>query len=96
MQTDATIVVMRHTKAKDGDFMIRYVTYDIKEGNSYEALYNYFEERKAKKVTESTYQVDSSLKWEDFCAKIKGLTSTGDNVSVISCNANGIFHKKVR
>ena len=45
MQTDATIVVMRHTKAKDGDFMIRYVTYDIKEGNSYEALYNYFEER---------------------------------------------------
>ena len=96
MLTGVTIVVTRHTKVKDGDSMIRYVTYDIKEGNSYESLYDYFKERKAKKVTESTYQVDSTLKWEDFCNKIKGLTSAGDNVSIISCNTNGIFHKKVR
>ena len=76
--------------------MVRYITYDIKEGNSYDALYKYFEERKAKKVTESTYQVDSTLQWNDFCAKIKGLTSAGDNVSIISYNGNSVFHKKVR
>lgn len=29
--------------------MNRYVTYDIKDGNSYESLYNYFDEVKAKK-----------------------------------------------
>ena len=28
--------------------MNRYVTYDIKDGNSYESLYNYFDEVKAK------------------------------------------------
>lgn len=93
---DATIVAMRHIKVKEGDFMVRYVTYDIKEGNSYDELYSYFEERKAKKVTESTYQVNSTLKWDDFCTKIKGLTSIGDNVAIISYNDKGVFHKKVR
>lgn len=76
--------------------MKRYVTYDIKEGNSYEELYNYFKERKAKKVTESTYAVNSNLDFDTFCNKIKRLTSVGDSVAVISANKDGVFHRQVR
>ena len=76
--------------------MKRYVTYDIKEGNSYENLYNYFSERKAEKITESTYAVSSTLNLDEFCKKLKNLTSSGDCVAVITCGNNGIFHKTVR
>ncbi len=76
--------------------MKRYVTYDIKDGNSYEKLYNYFDTVKAEKITESTYKVDSLLNLTDFCNKLKKLTSTGDSVIVITCSKNGIFHEKAR
>ena len=76
--------------------MNRYVTYDIKDGNSYESLYNYFDEVKARKITESTYKVGSMLNLEDFCEKLKDLTSYGDSVVVITCNKDGVFHKTVR
>lgn len=76
--------------------MNRYVTYDIKDGNGYESLYNYFDEVKAEKITESTYKVSSTLKLEDFCSKLRSLTSYGDSVVIITCNKDGIFHKTAR
>ncbi len=76
--------------------MKRYVTYDIKDGNSYEKLYNYFDEVKAEKITESTYKVDSSLNLTEFCNKLKNLTSSGDSVVVITWNKYGVFHEKAR
>lgn len=76
--------------------MKRYVTYDIKEGNSYDDLYDYFEEVKAEKITESTYKVSSTMNLDDFCRKLKNLTSSGDTVVVITWNKDGAFHKKVR
>ena len=76
--------------------MKRYVSYDIKEENSYEDLYNYFDEVNAEKITESTYRVDSKLNLDSFCTKLKNLTSPEDTVVVISGNAKGAFHRKVR
>lgn len=76
--------------------MKRYVSYDIKEENSYEDLYNYFKEVNAEKITESTYKVDSKLSLDDFCTKLKNLTNYGDSVVVITGNEKGAFHKKAR
>lgn len=76
--------------------MKRYVSYDIKEGNSYEDLYAYFDEVNAEKITESTYKVDSKLSLDNFCTKLKNLTGSGDTVVVITGNDKGAFHKKVR
>lgn len=91
-----TTAVKKHIMVNGGLSMKRYVTYDIKEGNSYEDLYNYFDEVKAEMITESTYKVDSTLTLADFCAKLKNLTSNGDSVVVITCNNNGVFHQKAR
>lgn len=93
---DAITVAKKRITIKGGIGMNRYVTYDIKDGNSYESLYNYFDDVKAEKITESTYKVSSTLKLEDFCSKLKGLTSSGDSVVVITCNKDGVFHKTVR
>jgi hypothetical protein len=91
-----TIVAAKLITVNGGLKMKRYVTYDIKDGNSYDDLYNYFDEVKAEKITESTYKVDSTLKLSDFCSKLKNLTSSGDSVVVITWNKNGVFHEKAR
>lgn len=97
MQMVAIIVARKHIKGNGDAIMKRYVTYDIKDGNSYDELYSYFEERKAKKITESTYQVNSTLNLDNFCTKLKNLTSNGDHVAVITWNkTDGIFDRKVR
>ncbi len=76
--------------------MKRYVTYDIKSGNSYEDLYDYFDEIKAKMITKSTYETNSGLSLDKFCNKLKSVTSTGDSVVVITKGDNGLFHQKAR
>lgn len=77
--------------------MKRYVTYDIKEGNSYENLYNYFTEIKAVRITESTYETDLSLTLDEFCQKLRSVTSTGDTVVVITRNTEyELMHRFVR
>ena len=77
--------------------MKRYVTYDIKDGNSYDDLYAFFDENKATQITKSTYLVSSNKNFDDFCAAIKKVTSSEDTVAVISSNKNdGTFHRIVR
>ena len=76
--------------------MKRIVTYDVKEGNDYKKFYDYVNSVKGVKITESTYELDTLLKEEDFKNKIKGLFNKGDNVYYISVSSeNKIFYKKI-
>ena len=76
--------------------MKRIVTYDVKEGNDYKKFYDYVDTIKGIKITESTYELNTSLSQEEFETKIKALFSKGDNVYYISVNAeNKIFYKKI-
>lgn len=76
--------------------MKRILTYDVKEGNDYKKLYDYIEAIKGKKLTESTYELDTSLSQKDFESKIKSLFSKNDNVYYISVSdENILFYRKI-
>lgn len=76
--------------------MKRILTYDVKEGNDYKKLYDYIETIKGKKLTESTYELDTLLSQKDFESKIKSLFSKNDNVYYISVSdKNNLFYKKI-
>ena len=76
--------------------MKRILTYDVKEGNDYKKLYDYIETIKGKKLTESTYELDTPLSQKDFESKIKSLFSKNDNVYYISVSdKNNLFYKKI-
>lgn len=68
----------------------RVLTYDLKNGDfdDYKELYDYFKVVNAKKLTESSYLIETSSKWEEFEKKIKGLTKNGDNVKCVVINQN--------
>ena len=76
--------------------MRRILTYDVKDGNDYKKLYDYIEAIKGKKLTESTYELDTPLSHKDFESKIKSLFSKNDNVYYISVfDRNNLFYKKI-
>ncbi len=76
--------------------MKRILTYDVKDGNDYKKLYDYIETIKGKKLTESTYELDTSLSQKDFESKIKSLFSKNDNVYYISVSdKNNLFYRKI-
>ena len=76
--------------------MKRILTYDVKDGNDYKKLYDYIETIKGKKLTESTYELDTPLSQKDFESKIKSLFSKNDNVYYISVfDRNNLFYKKI-
>lgn len=76
--------------------MKRILTYDVKDGNDYKKLYDYIETIKGKKLTESTYELDTSLSQKDFEIKIKSLFSKNDNVYYISVSdKNNLFYRKI-
>lgn len=66
----------------------RVLTYDLKCGDSceYKELYDYFKAVDAKKLTESSYLIKTSIKWDEFEKKIKALTKNGDNVKCVVIN----------
>lgn len=76
--------------------MRRILTYDVKDGNDYKKLYDYIETIKGKKLTESTYELDTPLSQKDFESKIKSLFSKNDNVYYISVSdKNNLFYRKI-
>ena len=76
--------------------MKRILTYDVKDGTDYKKLYDYIETIKGKKLTESTYELDTSLSQKDFESKIKSLFSKNDNVYYISVSdKNNLFYRKI-
>lgn len=77
--------------------MKRIVTYDVKNGNSYERFYQFVAEASAEKITESTYLFDTELTQEAFAKKLRYCFNKGDNVSYISCNSKeGLFYIRVK
>lgn len=76
--------------------MKRILTYDVKDGNDYKKLYDYIETIKGKKLTESTYELDTALSQKDFESKIKSLFSKNDNVYYITVSdKNNLFYRKI-
>lgn len=75
--------------------MKRILTYDVKEGNDYKKLYDYIETIKGKKLTKSTYELDTSLSQKDFESKIKSLFSKNDNVYYISVSDKNLFYRRI-
>mgnify|MGYP000487352907 FL=1 len=76
--------------------MKRILTYDVKDGNDYKKLYDYIESIKGKKLTESTYELDTSLSQKDFESKITSLFSKNDNVYYISVSdKTNLFYRKI-
>jgi len=76
---------------------IRYVTYDIKDGNSYDDLYEFLELINAVEITKSTYKIDSDLKLNELSEKFKNVTNTGDKLSVIfRTTDDSLSHKVIR
>ena len=76
--------------------MKRIVTYDIKQGNDYSTWYDYVERIGGKKITESTYALNTSLSQEGFENRLRSLFNKGDNVAYISVNKdNDLYWKKI-
>lgn len=78
--------------------MRRIVTYDVNTSdNDYDDFYDYLSNHIHKKLTESTYEIESTLDLNAFCTKIRSLFKEGDNVYIISVsNQNTLFSKKIR
>ena len=66
----------------------RVLTYDLKYADSYDykELYEYFNSVGAKKLTESSYLIKTSIKWDEFKKKIESITKNGDNVKCVVLN----------
>lgn len=66
----------------------RILTYDLKYAKSddYEDLYKFLSSVKAKKLTESSYMIKTSMKWDDFKTKIRSITKSGDNIKAVVLN----------
>lgn len=77
--------------------MKRIVTYDVKQGHDYQAFYDYVEQMRAEKITESTYLFDTDLGPIDFANKIRSLFKRGDVVVYISYDskAGTLFYKRL-
>jgi hypothetical protein len=75
---------------------MRIVTYDVKQGNDYSAWYDYVERIDGRKITESTYELNTSLTQQGFRNKLRSLFNKGDNVAYISVDEDkGLFWERV-
>ena len=76
--------------------MKRLITYDIIKGNDYSKLYEFIEKYKGIQITESTYEITSSLSLDVFKQEIRKVIRSNDKVYVISVNTdNVLFYTKV-
>lgn len=72
------------------------VTYDVKQGNDCTEWYDYIKRIGGIKITESTYELNTSLLQEGFENRLRSLFNKGDNVAYISVDEDkGLFWKRV-
>lgn len=77
--------------------MKRVITYDIKEGNSYNDFYDFIERFHGVKITKSTYIVETVLSQDAFEKILKSIFSKGDNVAYISVNEDSqLFYTRIK
>lgn len=76
----------------------RFITYDLNyaSNDDYNELYKLLEGYKSKKITESTYQIDTSESLEVFKNKFYKATHNGDNVKVIIKTDKGMEVRVIR
>lgn len=76
----------------------RIVTYDVKEGNSYQDFYKFKDENNGVEITKSTYAIATSLSCDEFREKLKKVFSKNDKVSFISVDSNThkIFYERIK
>lgn len=76
--------------------MKRIVTHDVKQGNDCTEWYDYVKRIGGIKITESTYELNTSLSQEGFENRLRSLFNKGDNVAYISVDKNkGLFWEQV-
>lgn len=76
--------------------MKRIVTYDVKQGNDCTEWYDYVKRIGGIKITESTYELNTSLSQEAFENRLRSLFNKGDNVAYIFVNKyNELYWKKI-
>ncbi len=76
--------------------MKRIITYDVREGNNYDKLYTFIKKYNGKKITESTYEIDSILQLDEFKRQLKASVNSNDSVYYISVNRDNIlFYNKI-
>ena len=76
--------------------MKRIVTHDGKQGNDCTEWYDYVKRIGGIKITESTYELNTSLSQEGFENRLRSLFNKGDNVAYISVDKNkGLFWEQV-
>ena len=70
----------------------RFITYDLNYASSeeYEELYALIDEYNGKKITESTYQIETNEEWATFKAKFKNATHVGDIIKAIVRTDKGL------
>lgn len=77
----------------------RVVTYDVNTNgnNDYTDFYEYLETHTHKKLTESTYEIDSDLEFDPFADEIRKLFKKGDSVYIISVSdKHTLYSTKIR
>lgn len=74
------------------------ITYDINNDYNYDNMYRYLNILKAKKITESTYEViiGSLLNITQIRNNLYNITSTYDKVFIVYSKNNNIEYIKVR
>ena len=77
--------------------MNRILTYDLNGNHScdYAELYKWFGALNAKMLTDSTYEIKSTLSQVEFENKVKSLVQSKHNIHYISVSDNGLFSKKI-
>ena len=79
--------------------MERIITYDLRyaDTDDYEDLYAVLEELNGKKLTESTYVINTSLNQQTIIKKIKDVIYPDDVVYYVSVDfeSNKLFYKKI-
>lgn len=72
----------------------RIVTYDISECNGYNDFYDFLENHKCNKLTESTYEISTNMDFDTFCSAIRNVFHKGDNVWVITTGTDNVLLTK--
>ena len=76
---------------------IRYVSFDIREGQDREGLEGFLESNNGEKVTESLYGFETSVELKSFVAELGDVVEEADQACVIFKGKDGdLRHLKAR
>ena len=68
---------------------IRYVSFDIREGQDSEGLQGFLESNNGEKVTESLYRFETSVELKSFVGELRDVVQEADQACVIFKGKDG-------